>query len=416
MGDTTLLSRALGLGDHFGVPTRASGLSRTAARPQWNVTTIGPGRHDRVVQALALSFVRARRRFAWGARLEHQAEVTSIGRGFGGVAIAPLGGSFELALPLRPGVAGQHHFEHSGQPVGSRRTAGAVHVSRVGYRHRGRHHLAPLRVIRPPALSRAPGRSRLIRTAVQQANGAVAPDRSGVILSPLARGSFATLARQINMAFSPEKVSELLAQCHRRCCICHRFCGVKMETDHIRPQAEGGTDDIDNAIPVCFECHAEIHSYNDKHPRGRKFRPEELSTHKKQWLEICAKYPDALVSASRNIDVGPVQALVDELEFNGRVAASPGSDVLGCLFSDDQFRRAISSGSVSMLHDDVRSALLEAYFEMGSANSFIQAALQHAKGSNSYNTGMGVASERIKKAAGLISAARDALQKFLQTE
>jgi len=38
--------------------------------------------------------------------------------------------------------------------------------------------------------------------------------------------------------------------------------------------------------------HAEIHSYNDKHPRGRKFRPEELHGHKEQWLEICEKQPE----------------------------------------------------------------------------------------------------------------------------
>ena len=73
-----------------------------------------------------------------------------------------LAGSEDLKL-------GHRFFVHLGLAVFGieRRTAGAVHVSRVGYRHRGRHHLAPLRVIRPPALSRAPGRSRLIRTAVQ---------------------------------------------------------------------------------------------------------------------------------------------------------------------------------------------------------------------------------------------------------
>jgi 5-methylcytosine-specific restriction endonuclease McrA len=31
-----------------------------------------------------------------------------------------------------------------------------------------------------------------------------------------------------------------------------------METDHIIPKEDGGSDDIDNAIPVCLECHAEI--------------------------------------------------------------------------------------------------------------------------------------------------------------
>jgi hypothetical protein len=83
------------------------------------------------------------------------------------------------------------------------------------------------------------------------------------------------------MAFSRDEVSVLLAQCHRRCCVCHRFCGVKIETDHIVPAEDDGGDGIENAIPVCFECHPEIHSYNDKHPRGRKFLPEELQLHKK---------------------------------------------------------------------------------------------------------------------------------------
>ncbi len=48
--------------------------------------------------------------------------------------------------------------------------------------------------------------------------------------------------------------------------ICHRYCGVKIELDHIKPRADGGEDDIDNAIAVCFECHAEIYLYNDRHP------------------------------------------------------------------------------------------------------------------------------------------------------
>ncbi len=91
--------------------------------------------------------------------------------------------------------------------------------------------------------------------------------------------------------FPKDKVVDLLVACHRRCCICHRYCGVKMETDHILPKAEGGTSDIDNAIAVCFECHAEIHSYNPKHPRGRKFRTEELRKHKEQWLELCKTRP-----------------------------------------------------------------------------------------------------------------------------
>jgi hypothetical protein len=173
------------------------------------------------------------------------------------------------------------------------------------------------------------------------------------------------------MAFSRDEVSTLLTQCHRRCCICHRFCGVKIETDHINPTESGGSDEIDNAIPVCFECHAEIHSYNDNHPRGRKFHPEELRQHKYQWLKICAEHPEVLVGAIRNADVGPLQALIDELEFNWTVAAVGDFHIQGCKFHDQQFLRAIHEGSLSLLLDTIRLPLLEAYCAMGSANSAI---------------------------------------------
>src|SRR5947207_6124741 len=96
-----------------------------------------------------------------------------------------------------------------------------------------------------------------------------------------------------------------------------------METDHIQPKAEGGSDQIENAIPVCFECHAEIHSYNDQHPRGRKFRPDELRAHKQQWLEICRNHAEVLLAAARSSDVGPLQALIDELAFNIGVTRYP---------------------------------------------------------------------------------------------
>lgn len=161
------------------------------------------------------------------------------------------------------------------------------------------------------------------------------------------------------MAFSRNDVDALLVQCHRCCCICHRFCGVKIETDHITPKADNGPDTIDNAIPVCFECHAEIHSYNDRHPRGRKFRPEELQCHKEQWLKVCQERPDLLLTARKNADVGPLQALIDELDFNARVALYSDEDQQGCLFERTQFRRAVSEGAISALDEKLRDAVLD---------------------------------------------------------
>ncbi|WP_447969665.1 HNH endonuclease signature motif containing protein [Nitrospira sp. M1] len=72
----------------------------------------------------------------------------------------------------------------------------------------------------------------------------------------------------------------------------------KIETEQIVPAAEGGPYTIDNAIPVCFECHAEIHSYNDKHPRGRKLTQAELKRHKEQLLELCKYKPEMFLYAA----------------------------------------------------------------------------------------------------------------------
>lgn len=180
--------------------------------------------------------------------------------------------------------------------------------------------------------------------------------------------------------FPRDQVSQLMRACHRRCCICHRFCGVKIETDHIVPRGEGGPDTIDNAIPVCFECHAEIHSYNDKHPRGRKFLPDELRAHKEQWLEICKSRPDIFINATRNADVGPLQALIDELEFNVVVSAQTSSpDVVGCMLQDEQFRRAIREGVISTLQEHIKQTILQAYHAVGRANHLITSTVRNAR-------------------------------------
>jgi hypothetical protein len=134
-----------------------------------------------------------------------------------------------------------------------------------------------------------------------------------------------------------------------------------METDHIHPKEQGGVDSIENAIPVCFECHAEIHSYNEKHPRGRKFTPDELQDHKEQWLTICRDRPDVLIAQARTADVGPLQALIDELAFNEKVAVRTDPTTQGAKFHITEFKRAIQHGSIAILRDEIRESVLEAY-------------------------------------------------------
>jgi hypothetical protein len=220
------------------------------------------------------------------------------------------------------------------------------------------------------------------------------------------------------MAFPDGEATKLLAACHRRCCVCHRFCGVKMELDHMVPAAEDGPDTIDNAIPLCFECHAEVHAYNDQHPRGRKFKPEELRLHKQQWLELCKASAQFLASVPSRTDVGPIQALVDELEFNRAVAAS-AEDVprlyTSANFATHQFQRAISEGILSLLEPELKQLLIEAYKVMTRANTQIDA-IAPARSGEAFNHALNNARDRLRDAQGPVVAALDRLGAVLQGE
>lgn len=87
------------------------------------------------------------------------------------------------------------------------------------------------------------------------------------------------------MPFSTDIRRKVLLWCDRHCCLCKKTCGVNIEVHHIDPQEQDGSDDIDNAIPLCFECHAFVQHYNDLAPRGNKYKPEELKTRRDQVYE-----------------------------------------------------------------------------------------------------------------------------------
>lgn len=52
------------------------------------------------------------------------------------------------------------------------------------------------------------------------------------------------------------------------------------------PKDKGGDDSFENAIALCFDCHADAGHYFDGHPKGSKFSPEELVKHKIAWFSI----------------------------------------------------------------------------------------------------------------------------------
>jgi hypothetical protein len=121
------------------------------------------------------------------------------------------------------------------------------------------------------------------------------------------------------MAF-PDKVAErALLDSARHCCLCHVFCGTKIELHHIRQKADGGEDTYENCIPLCLNCHAEVKAYNPNHPKGRAYSESELKGHRDRWY--------AKVTNSGSITVNPNCSELDKNLFLkiGQLLPSNGS-------------------------------------------------------------------------------------------
>jgi hypothetical protein len=74
-----------------------------------------------------------------------------------------------------------------------------------------------------------------------------------------------------------DKVKVLL-WCRRHCCLCGKFAGVGIEVAHLNPKISH----IDEAMPLCFDCHAAVGHYNRRHPRGKKYTIPELKSRREQ--------------------------------------------------------------------------------------------------------------------------------------
>jgi len=103
--------------------------------------------------------------------------------------------------------------------------------------------------------------------------------------------------------FSTEVKQRAMVECGRRCCLCHKFCGVRIECHHLVQPRNGGDDTLDNCIPLCFDCHAEAGHYNDAHPKGFKFTAQELRQHRDRWYaKVRAGISESASENSRILD------------------------------------------------------------------------------------------------------------------
>lgn len=194
-----------------------------------------------------------------------------------------------------------------------------------------------------------------------------------------------------------------------------------MEVHHIHWKSKGGPDDIDNAIPLCFECHAEVNHYNPGHPKGRKFTKEELHEHKRQWIEICEKHPEALISAPRDTDVGPLEGMSLELEYNEAVVnqitdGTPWQDKIGCVLHDNEYKRSVTQGSLLLLPEDLKKEINKAYSEVGRINTFVSMYANTRPEGNAFAEATNRLLEAYRKSKDAISLAMLELNAFLLRE
>lgn len=74
----------------------------------------------------------------------------------------------------------------------------------------------------------------------------------------------------------------------RHCCVCHRYKGLNIEVHHIEQESKCGDNSFENAIGLCFDCHADAGHYNTEHPRGTKVSASELRQARDEWYRIVA--------------------------------------------------------------------------------------------------------------------------------
>ena len=84
------------------------------------------------------------------------------------------------------------------------------------------------------------------------------------------------------MGFDKLEAAKLLVDCGRRCCICGER--HKLQLHHIKPKDDGGTDNIDNAIPLCPNCHDEVHIKYSPGRITKGYSGEELRIHRQQMI------------------------------------------------------------------------------------------------------------------------------------
>lgn len=90
------------------------------------------------------------------------------------------------------------------------------------------------------------------------------------------------------MAFPAGVKRDALRLSARHCCVCRLPKARDLEVHHIVPEADGGASTLENAVVLCYDCHAHAGHYNSRQPRGNRFHPDEIRELRDKWHEAVA--------------------------------------------------------------------------------------------------------------------------------
>ncbi len=165
------------------------------------------------------------------------------------------------------------------------------------------------------------------------------------------------------MTFPPNIREEALVAAARHCCLCHRYRGTKIECHHIVETADGGPDTFDNCIPLCFDCHSEMTSYDFKHPKGTKFTPSELTKHRDLWYQKVSQSGGVVAQpAHRDVDTQVFNELRDQLPWDGLFVWLKDFNFAGFSFPVEKIEPLYR---YQYYADDPANAFLDAEMEAG---------------------------------------------------
>lgn len=149
------------------------------------------------------------------------------------------------------------------------------------------------------------------------------------------------------MPFPVDEREKALVSCGRHCCLCHKYCGLKIEVHHIVQESEGGGNILENAIPLCFDCHADMRSYDHKHPKGTKFTTTELAKHRDNWYSKIKSSPGLINrDDSTKSDSELAKRILALLPFDGAIKFIRHNNFGGFMFKSSSLDELFNFASL----------------------------------------------------------------------